>query len=80
MTTSLFRCAYKVGAVCILLTGCGGSQPPIDAPGAMPPSRPTRRRAGRKARARRAPVHYVYATNDGSADVSAFAINGRLVP
>jgi hypothetical protein len=30
------RYALTVGVVAALLAGCGGSQPPIGAPGAMP--------------------------------------------
>ena len=33
------RCALSMGAAAVLLAGCGGSQPPIGAPGAMPQSR-----------------------------------------
>lgn len=34
----LNRCALAIGAAAALLAGCGGSQPPIGAPGAMPQS------------------------------------------
>jgi hypothetical protein len=30
------RCALSISAAIAMLTGCGGSQPPIGAPGAMP--------------------------------------------
>jgi hypothetical protein len=33
------RCALSIGVVAAMLAGCGGSQPPIGAPGAMPQSR-----------------------------------------
>ena len=35
----LSRYALAIGAASVLLTGCGGSQPPIGVPGAMPQSR-----------------------------------------
>ena len=37
----LSRYALAIGAASALLAGCGGSQPPIGAPGAMPQSRAT---------------------------------------
>ena len=36
-TSNLIRYSLSIGAA-VLLAGCGGSQPPIDAPGAMPQS------------------------------------------
>jgi hypothetical protein len=40
----LSRYALAIGAASALLAGCGGSQPPIGAPGAMPQSRAAARR------------------------------------
>ncbi|MGB6714988.1 MAG: hypothetical protein WBE30_15300 [Candidatus Cybelea sp.] len=36
---TLARCALTVGAAVALLAACGGSQPPIGAPGVMPQRR-----------------------------------------
>jgi len=36
VSASFRRCAVCIGATAILFSGCGGSQPPIGAPGAMP--------------------------------------------
>ncbi|MGB8907620.1 MAG: hypothetical protein WCC84_02600 [Candidatus Cybelea sp.] len=46
-----------------LLAGCGGSQPPIGAPGFVP------------ARRARTVPRYLYVTNGSSDNISAFAIN-----
>ena len=51
-------------------------QPPIGAPGALSPSTTyTQKSRAQSAGRHGAAVHYVYVTNDGSANVSAFAIN-----
>ena len=59
-----------------LLAGCGGSQPAIGAPGTLPSSTTyTQKSRAQSASRPDTPVHYVYVSNDGSANVSAFAIN-----
>jgi 6-phosphogluconolactonase len=63
-------------AVAALLAGCGGSQPPISAPGTLAPSTTyTQKSRAQSAGHPGTSVHYVYVANDGSANVSAFAIN-----
>jgi hypothetical protein len=42
-----FGYALTIGAIAALLAGCGGSQPPVSAPGMMPQSRVATGRAGR---------------------------------
>jgi 6-phosphogluconolactonase len=77
---SRFGHAISISAVA-LLAACGGSQPPIGAPGAVPQSasrigiahtqgRPTQRAVGPSVA-----VEFAYVPNWGSADVSAFQIN-----
>lgn len=61
-----------------LLAGCGGSQPPISAPAAMQPSygraqKDSAQNAGRGTST--AALEFVYVTNHGSNNVSAYAIN-----
>ena|ERR1700729_4426151 len=46
-TSALSRYALAIGAAAALLTGCGGSQPPIGAPGAVPQSRSVAKHADR---------------------------------
>jgi hypothetical protein len=41
------RFALSVGAAAALLAGCGGSQPPIGAPGVMPQTSATTQHASR---------------------------------
>jgi|SRR5579863_2711322 len=61
-----------------MLAGCGGSQPPISAPGAMPPSTTYTQKSRAHSASRPATaVHYVYVTNDGSGNVSAYAIDAK---
>ena len=72
---SLIGTAMGCSAAAVL-AGCGGSQSSIDAPGATLPSTTyvQKSRAQSVSRPGTA-VHYIYVTNDGSANVSAFAIN-----
>ena len=59
-----------------LLAGCGGPQPPTVAPGAMPPSTTCVQKSRAQSVGRPdTAVHYVYVTNDGSGNVSAYAID-----
>src|ERR1700729_245989 len=46
-TSALSRFAFTVAAATAFLPGCGGSQPPIGAPGAMPQSHAIPHRADR---------------------------------
>ena len=46
-TLALSRCALICFAAVALLAGCGGSQPPIGAPGAMPQASALATNAGR---------------------------------
>jgi 6-phosphogluconolactonase len=78
------RCALSVSITARLLAGCGEAHPPIGAPGMLPASTTYRQQSGAQSASRSGGhVHYLYATNDGSASVSAFAINastGVLTP
>jgi DNA-binding beta-propeller fold protein YncE len=59
-----------------MLAGCGGSQPPIAAPGAMPPSTAdTQSSPARSARRPRAGAEFAYVANLYSNNVFAYAIN-----
>jgi hypothetical protein len=64
-----------------MLAGCGGSQPPIGAPGAMPPFAPAthadRGKSWMLPEAKKQPLIYITAT--GSPLVSVFTFAGRLV-
>ncbi|MGA7200854.1 MAG: beta-propeller fold lactonase family protein [Candidatus Cybelea sp.] len=70
---AIHRNALIIGIAAALLTACGGSQPPIGAPGAIAPDSYAQKSLGRNAH-HATSVHYVYVTNAGSNDVSAFAI------
>ena len=63
--------ALCVSIAVALLAGCGGSQPPIGAPGAMPQSRAIATHAERGV----ATVEFAYVANRYSNNVSAYAIN-----
>jgi DNA-binding beta-propeller fold protein YncE len=58
--------AFSISA----LAGCGTSQPPVGAPGGMHPLTAFASR-------HRTADHYVYVTNDGSGNVSAYAIDAK---
>jgi 6-phosphogluconolactonase len=85
-TFAFSRYAFCISAAAALITGCAlplsaskgqdDTQLPIAASGTLPPSTiHTQKSLARGASRLGSRVHYVYVTNDGSANVSAFAIN-----
>ena len=77
MMLTLRRYALSVSvAAAAMLAGCGGSQPPIGAPGATTPSEAyTQTSRAHNAGRPRAAVEFAYVANDGSNNVSAYGIN-----
>ena len=74
--SGLGRFALCVSIGIALLAGCGGAQPPIGPPRAMPltaASPPTSAAQGESLP--RAAVHFAYVANEVSGNVSAYAIN-----
>jgi hypothetical protein len=74
--------ALSLSATAVFLAACGGSQPPIGAPGAMPQTSALATRAERGTswmlpEAKKQPLIYITAT--GSPLVSVFTFAGRLV-
>jgi hypothetical protein len=63
--------AFSTGAVAVFLAACGGSQPPIVTPGAMPQGHPVAARAGRL---------YVANENIDSVTVYALGVTGNVKP
>lgn len=63
-----------------MLAGCGGSQPPINARGAMPPFAYTQTSSARSAGRRKATVEFAYVADLASGNVLVYAIasNGAL--
>ena len=73
---TLARYVLSIGVSAALLVGCGESQPPIGAPAFVAPSSTyPQKNSARSAGRLSTTVHYLYVTNGGSANVSAFAIN-----
>jgi DNA-binding beta-propeller fold protein YncE len=61
-----------------MLAACGGSQPPIGAPDGMPLSTTyTQKSLAHSANRPGTAAHYLYVTNDGSGNVSAYAIDAK---
>jgi 6-phosphogluconolactonase len=77
---ALVRYTLRISATAVLLAGCGGSQPPIGAPGAMPPSAYTQTSSARSAGRSRGTAEFAYVADLASYNVSAYAIasNGAL--
>jgi hypothetical protein len=73
MKFAFHRQALCISTAATLLAGCGGAQSPIGVPGAIAPDSYAQKSLGRNAH-HATSVHYVYVTNAGSNDVSAFAI------
>jgi hypothetical protein len=80
---TLARYAFSIGTAAALLTGCGGSQPPISDPGAMPQSRLIAMHADRGKswmlpEAKR--DNLLYVADKGSNDVYVYSYpSGKLV-
>lgn len=77
------RYALSSGAALALLAGCGGSQPLIGAPGAMPQSRAIATQAGRGGSSRplQSPTYSVlfsFDGSDGQTPMSLLSVNGTL--
>ena len=70
----LGRYALTLGAAAALLAGCGGSQPPIGAPGAMPQSHPIATQAVTTSTHARHPVAHPKSLTFYSSDPLTFTV------
>jgi hypothetical protein len=77
------HCALSIYAVAGILAGCGGSQPPIGAPGVIPRSLPSSAQGNRELRKRRitsCPCLYVANRNTSSVTVYPVGATGDVRP